>query len=56
MATPVLPVSRYLFADFELDILRSCLTCRGKEVPLRYQSFQLLQYFVEHPGVLLSKD
>jgi tetratricopeptide (TPR) repeat protein/DNA-binding winged helix-turn-helix (wHTH) protein len=56
MATPVLPVSRYLFADFELDVLRSCLTCRGKELPLRHQSFQLLQYFVEHPGVLISKD
>jgi tetratricopeptide (TPR) repeat protein/DNA-binding winged helix-turn-helix (wHTH) protein len=56
MATPVLPVSRYLFADFELDVLHSCLTCRGKEVPLRYQSFQLLLYFVERPGVLISKD
>jgi tetratricopeptide (TPR) repeat protein/DNA-binding winged helix-turn-helix (wHTH) protein len=50
------PTSGYCFADFELDLVRGCLMCAGKERPLRYQSFQLLRYFVERPGMLISKE
>ena len=56
MATLASPAAGYSFADFELDLLRGCLSCSGTELPLRYQSFQLLLYFVEHPGVLISKE
>jgi tetratricopeptide (TPR) repeat protein/DNA-binding winged helix-turn-helix (wHTH) protein len=50
------PITGYCFADFKLDLSRGCLTCAGKEQPLRYQSLQVLRYFVEHPGVVISKD
>jgi tetratricopeptide (TPR) repeat protein/DNA-binding winged helix-turn-helix (wHTH) protein/TolB-like protein len=50
------PITGYCFAGFRLDLIRGCLTCTGDEVPLRYQSFQLLRYFVEHPGIVISKD
>ena len=46
----------YHFDDYELDLLRGCLLHGGKELPLRYQSFLLLLYFVEHPETLISKD
>jgi tetratricopeptide (TPR) repeat protein/DNA-binding winged helix-turn-helix (wHTH) protein/TolB-like protein len=50
------PIPGYCFAGFRLDLICGCLTCAGNEVPLRYQSFQLLRYFVEHPGIVISKD
>lgn len=50
------PVVGYSFGEWELDVAHGCLTCAGKEVVLRYQSLQLLIVFLEHPGVLLSKD
>lgn len=56
LAPTASPIAGYCFADFRLDLIRGCLTRAGQELPLRYQSFQLLRYFVEHPGVILSKD
>ena len=56
VALVVSPISGYCFADFELDLIRGSLIRAGKELPLRYQSFQLLLYFVEHPGKVISKD
>jgi DNA-binding winged helix-turn-helix (wHTH) protein/tetratricopeptide (TPR) repeat protein len=56
VATVASPFSGYCFADYELDLTRGRLTCAGKELHLRYQSYQLLRYFVERPGVLISKD
>jgi tetratricopeptide (TPR) repeat protein/DNA-binding winged helix-turn-helix (wHTH) protein len=56
VATMASPTASFFFADCELNLVRGCLTCAGKELSLRYQSFQLLRYFVEHPGVLISKD
>ncbi len=50
------PISGYRFEGFELDLVRGNLMCAGEELPLRYQSFQLLLYFVEHPGRVISKD
>jgi tetratricopeptide (TPR) repeat protein/DNA-binding winged helix-turn-helix (wHTH) protein len=50
------PVTRYLFPPFELDVVRGCLRCNGEELPLRHQSFYLLHYFLEHPGVILTKN
>jgi tetratricopeptide (TPR) repeat protein/DNA-binding winged helix-turn-helix (wHTH) protein len=56
LATSKLPAIGYFFGDYELDIVRGCLLRQGQELPLRYQSFQLLLYFVEHPETLISKD
>ena len=56
MATGEAPVIGYSFGDYELDVMRGCLMRQGHEVPLRYQTFQLLLYFVEHPKTLISKD
>lgn len=56
MTTIESPAIGYHFDDYELDVLRGCLLHGGKELPLRYQSFLLLLYFVEHPETLLSKD
>lgn len=50
------PATAYFFGDCELDVFRGCLRCAGKELSLRYQSFQLLLYFLEHPGTLITKD
>ena len=50
------PIFGYRFEGFELDLIRGNLMCAGEELPLRYQSFQLLLYFVEHPGKVISKD
>lgn len=46
------------FGDFILDIRqRRLLRLPGREpVPLTAKVFDTLQYFVEHPGVLLEKD
>jgi len=54
--TAASPASVYLFGDCELDVNRGCLRCTGEERPLRHQSFLLLVYFLEHPGVLITKD
>ena len=49
-------VNGYSFGVWKLDVARGCVTCGGKEFVLRYQSLQLLIVFLEHPGVLLSKN
>ena len=54
--TKASPAAAYFFGDCELDVVRGCLRCAGKELPLRYQSFQLLRYFLERPGTLIAKD
>ncbi|WP_263377323.1 tetratricopeptide repeat protein [Granulicella paludicola] len=46
----------YLFGEYELDTNRGFLCCGGKERPLRHQSYQLLLYLLERPGVLITKD
>jgi tetratricopeptide (TPR) repeat protein/DNA-binding winged helix-turn-helix (wHTH) protein len=50
------PIVGYTFSDFKIDVVRGCLMCQSRELPLRNQSFQLLLYFVEHPDSLISKD
>ncbi|MGA3212578.1 MAG: response regulator transcription factor [Terriglobales bacterium] len=43
------------FGEIEVDIAGTRVTRKGKEVPLAALEFQLLRYFVEHPGVTLSR-
>lgn len=56
VATGESPAIAYFFGDYELDVVRRCLMHEGRELPLRYQSFQLLLYFVELPKTLISKN
>src|ERR1043165_9819075 len=46
---------RYSFGDFTLDLDRGALCRGGEEVTLRPKSFQVLTYFVEHHGRLVTK-
>lgn len=55
MTLPSTAIS-YLFGEYELDTNRGFLCCRGEEKPLRHQSYQLLLYLLERPGVLHTKD
>ncbi len=45
----------YAFGDFVLDIDRGAVLKNGFDVRLRPKSFEVLTYFVGHPGVLLRK-
>jgi len=49
-------VNCYFFGDCKVDVVSGCLIRSGQERPLRYQSFQVLLYFLQHPGTLISKD
>lgn len=49
-------VSCYFFGDCKVDVVSGCLIRAGLERRLRYQSFQILLYFLQHPGTLISKD
>ena len=47
---------RYSFGDAEVD-LRACrVTRNGKELEFSSTEFELLKYFVSHPGEILSRD
>jgi DNA-binding response OmpR family regulator len=48
--------TRYAFGDVELD-LRSCqVSRRGKVLDFSSKEFELLKYFLVHPGETLSRD
>lgn len=45
------------FDGFTLDLVeRKVIDAAGAEVPLTGMDFQLLKYFVEHPGKVLDRD
>ena len=47
----------YRFDDFTLDTVeRKVVDSSGTEVPLTGLDFQLLKFFVEHPGEILDRD
>jgi two-component system alkaline phosphatase synthesis response regulator PhoP len=57
-------VTRYLdapqrvtrFGTVQIDFRGNSVTRDGEAVNLSYQEFQLLKYFVEHPGTTLSRE
>ncbi len=51
-----LPNAKFRFDDFELDCAKRELRHRGQQVTLKSKTFDLLQYFVENHGRLLSKN
>ncbi|HXM59543.1 MAG TPA: response regulator transcription factor [Terriglobales bacterium] len=44
------------FGTLEVDLRGTSVLREGKTVPLSAREFQLLRYFVEHPGTTLSRD
>lgn len=50
------PPQVFAFGDFLLDVSRRHLLLRGERVPLTPKAFDTLLYFVEHRGVVLSRD
>jgi DNA-binding response OmpR family regulator len=42
--------------DVEIDIPRRRATVKGAEIELKPKEFDLLLYFVKHPGIVLSRD
>jgi adenylate cyclase len=46
----------FQFEGYTLDIARSLLRARDREVALRRKSFELLRFLVENPDRLVTKD
>jgi two-component system alkaline phosphatase synthesis response regulator PhoP len=46
----------YQFGQVLIDLLGTSVTRKGKIVPLSAREFQLLRYFVQHPGATLSRE
>src|SRR5690242_5026967 len=55
---PTKPASRevYQFGPIRIDVRGTEVTKDGKSVNLSAREFQLLRYFVEHPGKTISRD
>jgi two-component system, OmpR family, alkaline phosphatase synthesis response regulator PhoP len=47
---------RHQFGNLQIDVRRTEVTRDGQIVSLSAKEFQLLRYFVEHPGATLSRD
>jgi len=45
-----------IYGEIAIDADRHTVTLSGKEVKLTAKEFLLLQYFVQHPGRVLSRD
>jgi DNA-binding response OmpR family regulator len=57
LRTPVQPeTTRLHVADIELDMLRRTVTRDGTPVHLSAKEFDLLAYFMRHPGQVLSRQ
>jgi DNA-binding response OmpR family regulator len=57
LRTPVQPeTTRLHVADIELDMLRRTVTRDGEPVHLSAKEFDLLAYFMRHPGQVLSRQ
>jgi two-component system, OmpR family, alkaline phosphatase synthesis response regulator PhoP len=44
------------FGQVRIDLVGTSVMRKGKVVPLSAREFQLLRYFVQHPGATLSRD
>jgi DNA-binding response OmpR family regulator len=47
---------RYSFGDAEVDLHACRVTRQGRELDFSSTEFELLRYFVSHPGEVLSRD
>jgi DNA-binding response OmpR family regulator len=48
--------ARYQFGSIVIDTRSTEVTRDGQSVPMSAKEFQLLQYFMEHPNVTLSRE
>jgi two-component system, OmpR family, alkaline phosphatase synthesis response regulator PhoP len=53
---PVAGQEVHEFGRLRIDLRGTTVARNGKNVPLSAREFQLLRYFVEHPGATLSRD
>ncbi len=53
---PVVDGSVYHYGPLRVDVRGTQVSRDGKRVNLSAREFQLLRYFVEHPGATLSRD
>jgi two-component system alkaline phosphatase synthesis response regulator PhoP len=44
------------FGQIRIDLVGTSVMRKGKVVPLSAREFQLLRYFVQHPGATLARD
>jgi two-component system alkaline phosphatase synthesis response regulator PhoP len=47
---------RYVFGDVQIDFHGTEVVRRGQSVTLSAREFELLRFFVKHPGTTLSRD
>ena len=50
------PDRHYIFSPFRLDPTNACLWRDRTRIALRPTPFAILQYFIEHPGQLVTKE
>jgi two-component system, OmpR family, alkaline phosphatase synthesis response regulator PhoP len=53
---PAVKEEPYQFGDITIDLRGTRVTRHGEHVCLSAREFQLLQYFIEHPGATLSRE
>jgi two-component system, OmpR family, alkaline phosphatase synthesis response regulator PhoP len=53
---PVQPGAIHRFGSIQVDLRGTEVLRDGKQVPLSAKEFQLLRYFIEHPGETLSRE
>ena len=53
---PAQPGSTHRFGSIQVDLRGTEVLRDGKQVPLSAKEFQLLRYFIEHPGETLSRE
>ena len=53
---PAQPGSTHRFGSIQVDLRGTEVLRDGKQVPLSAKEFQLLRYFIEHPGETLTRE
>jgi two-component system, OmpR family, alkaline phosphatase synthesis response regulator PhoP len=53
---PVLELASYSFGLFKIDFTKMEIKRKGKLIELSAREFQLLRYFIEHRGKVLSRE
>ena len=56
VALPFSALTLYTFGPFTVDFRKMEITRKGKLVELTAREFQLLQFFIEHRGSVLSRE
>jgi two-component system, OmpR family, alkaline phosphatase synthesis response regulator PhoP len=56
VAVHIAELAAYTFGAFKVDFKKMEITRKGKPVELSSKEFQLLRYFINHRGVVLSRE